>query len=121
MKKINEEEVVIYEANDPKFVENFSDPAYIYFIGMIVPPRPGVESFAFRLEHEHFPPQTQFNKEYHLGIVNWEEIFWLVIGIPYASDTIFLYTPNPILKVFVITYSIDCRDRMTVITPESFR
>ncbi len=59
-----------------------TDPDRVYFIGMFIPRRPGVELFATRLKYEHFPPWTDKNEDYVLRIINWQDMIWIIIDIP---------------------------------------
>ena len=61
---------------------NETDPGRVYFIGMFIPRRPGVELFATRLKYEHFPPWTDKNEDYVLRIINWQDMIWIIIDIP---------------------------------------
>jgi len=38
------------------------DPKNVHYIGMLVPPRPGVRLFCTRLEYEHYIPGTVRNE-----------------------------------------------------------
>lgn len=60
----------------------FSDPNFAHFIGMIAPPRPGVELCFVELEHTYFPPGTDINKDFIMRLLNWEGIIWGIVSIP---------------------------------------
>lgn len=64
-------------------MENFfKDPEYIHFIGMIYPRRPGVMLCTIRMEHEHYKPGTDSNKNFHIRMINWENTEWMIVSIP---------------------------------------
>lgn len=62
-----------------EFVRN---PRNVHYIGMLMPPRPGVRLFATRLEYEHYVPGTVRNELYKIAIINWEDIIWILVSIP---------------------------------------
>jgi len=58
------------------------DPRNVHYIGMLLPPRPGVRLFSTRLEYEHYVPGTVRNGLYRIAIINREDIIWVLISIP---------------------------------------
>jgi len=58
------------------------DPRNIHYLGMIVPPRPGVRLFCTRLEYKHYIPGTVRNELFKIALINWEDIIWMLISIP---------------------------------------
>lgn len=62
--------------------EFMRNPRNVHYIGMLMPPRPGVRLFATRLEYEHYVPGTVRNELYKIAIINWEDIIWILVSIP---------------------------------------
>lgn len=60
----------------------FSDPNYVHFIGMLFPPRPGVQSCFVELEHKYFPPGTDLNNDFIMRMVKWQDMVWVIVSIP---------------------------------------
>lgn len=58
------------------------DPRNVHYIGMLMPPRPGVRLFSTRLEYEHYVPETVRNELFKIALINWEDIIWILVSIP---------------------------------------
>lgn len=65
-----------------KFQESLKSPDFVWFIGMIDPPRPGVRLCFTKLEYMFYPPDTPRNESFMMGILGWDGILWGVVGIP---------------------------------------
>jgi len=61
------------------------DPFFIHYIGMINPPRPGVGDCAQQLEQTDFPPGTERNNLFHMHIIEWEELMFIMVSIPISD------------------------------------
>lgn len=70
------------EATMEDIAEFVRDPRNVHYLGMMVPPRPGVRIFSTRLEYEHFVPGTTRNELYKIAIINWEDFIWILVSIP---------------------------------------
>lgn len=64
----------------------FKDRNFVNFIGMFVPPRPGVELCFTELEHTYFPPKTDMNKDFFFRILTWRKIIWAIVSIPITQS-----------------------------------
>lgn len=51
----------------------FRNENFVHFISMLAPSRPGVQLCITRLEHEHYQPGTEMNKDFIMRIINWKE------------------------------------------------
>lgn len=58
----------------------FADQQWIHFVGMAQ--RPGVADCLQTMEHSHYPPESDGNDNFHLRILQWEEIVWFITSIP---------------------------------------
>lgn len=70
------------EESEEESEKFFSDPNFVHFIGMLAPPRPGVELCFTQLEHTYFPPGSDINKDFIMRLVNWEGTIWSIVSIP---------------------------------------
>ena len=73
------------EESNEAFQAFFEDPAYIHYIGMLLPPRPGVADTMQMLEFNHYRPNTPRNDLFQLRMVEWMEITWGIVSIPIAE------------------------------------
>jgi hypothetical protein len=67
------------EADTKRF---FADTTYVHFVGMLVPPRPGVADCFQTLEHTHYVPDTPQNSLFHFRLLEWQDIVWGIASIP---------------------------------------
>ncbi len=63
-------------------VRIWTDPKLIHYIGMIIPPRPGIQRCLTMLEYLHFPPCTPLNDEYQFVTYEFSGILFGVVSIP---------------------------------------
>ena len=57
-------------------------PDYVHFVGMVMPPRPGVRLCFTKLEYTYFIPGTPRNQKFHFSALKWKEIIWAIASIP---------------------------------------
>jgi len=57
----------------------------LHIVGMMIPPRPGVRSFAVLLEHEHYRPGTIENDDFVVHMFTWINMRWIIVSVP-AED-----------------------------------
>lgn len=74
--------------SEEQFQQFMKGERLIHYVGMIAPPRPGVNEFISLLEHKHFKPGTPRNELFFMRIVEWGDIFWVIASIP-SEDKIF--------------------------------
>jgi len=67
---------------DEELQKIIRDEKFIFLVGMIFPPRPGVMPFLTQLEHNYFPPGTKKNNEFIMVISAWKDVNWVIAGIP---------------------------------------
>lgn len=58
---------------------------FIHYVGMLIPPRPGVSECIALLEHRHFKPGTVRNHLLIMHMISWSEIIWSIASIPIAE------------------------------------
>lgn len=68
--------------SDEHFQEFFKNERFMHYVGMISPPRLGVEEFVSLVEHRHFKPGTLRNELFIMRIIDLEDITWLIMSIP---------------------------------------
>jgi len=72
-----------FTATTEEELRRFSnDERFIHFVSMSTPRRPGVMLFAVKLEHWHFPPDTEKNDDFVLHVIEWQNMLWMVVSIP---------------------------------------
>ncbi|MFC1594805.1 hypothetical protein ACFL3E_00035 [Patescibacteria group bacterium] len=76
------EDCLIRHETDDEVRAFVSDPKYTHFVGMLEPPRPGVIECITALELTHYKPDTPRNDDFHLRIINWSDIAWILVSIP---------------------------------------
>lgn len=60
-----------------------ADPSRVHFVSMLL--RPRVSEAISELEHTHYPPGTPKNDDFHLRMMNWEGMQFVMASIP-AKD-----------------------------------
>lgn len=60
----------------------FEDPKYIHFVGMVSPPRPGVQMCFIELEHTYYKPGTKKNDDFMIMMIKWQNMMWAIVSIP---------------------------------------
>lgn len=60
-----------------------ADPNWVHFVGALV--REQLGAVFTELENAHYPPGTPKNDLFHLRIMNWEEMQWVMVSIPAAD------------------------------------
>lgn len=68
-----------------KFLENED---FVHYVGMLVPPRPGVMEFVSLVENKHFKPGTPRNNLFIMRILRWSDIVWIVMSVPVKDKVI---------------------------------
>lgn len=61
---------------------------FIHYIGMVNPPRPGVQECLTALEYTYFLPGTVLNDEFQLTVVEWNDIGWVIVSIPLTKASL---------------------------------
>jgi hypothetical protein len=61
------------------------DPHFIHYLGMLIPPRPGVADCISLLENTYFKPGTTRNDLFVMRIIEWEELTWVMVSIPISD------------------------------------
>lgn len=75
----------LIDESDEALQAFFADPKYIHYVGMIMPPRPGVADTMQMLEFTHYRPNTPRNDLFQLRIIEWMGITWAIVSIPIAE------------------------------------
>lgn len=70
------------EETEKESREFFENPNFVHFVGMLEPPRPGVNLCIVKLEHTYFPPGTKSNDEFFMRLRKWGGIIWTIASIP---------------------------------------
>ncbi|MBD3208467.1 MAG: hypothetical protein GF370_03365 [Candidatus Nealsonbacteria bacterium] len=55
---------------------------FVFFLGMLLPRRPGIVPFGVKLEYFYFPPSTEKNRDFLYGLSIIAGVHFAVIGIP---------------------------------------
>lgn len=63
---------------DPDWVTKLLDKGE-HFAIIAMQTRLGARLFSICLEHRHFPPTTELNKEFQFALSNWQQIPWYII------------------------------------------
>lgn len=81
MRELEEKGIYINGSADDlqKFVES---ERFIHYIGMMVPPRPGVMECIANLRYTHFKHGTPREDLLLVHIIQWNCIFWIMASIP---------------------------------------
>lgn len=67
-------------------LQNFLEyPEWIHYVGMFVPPRPGVHECIALLEHQHYQPGTERNDLFIMRIIEFSQMLWVMISIPISE------------------------------------
>ena len=66
----------------PEVDEHFKKPGLVHFIGMLIPPRPGVMECFQMLEHGRYPPGTPKNDDFVLTLMKMDVLTFGVVSIP---------------------------------------
>lgn len=73
----------MFREETPKEISAFfNNPNFVHFVGLLSPPRPGVQLFAVRLEHEYYPPGSDMNNDFCLRMFEWEDMKWIIVSVP---------------------------------------
>jgi hypothetical protein len=75
----------IGKATKEDIMNLINEPGFINLVGMTFPPRPGVQIFSTRLEHECYKPDTDKNEEFRMAIVKWNDLHFSIVNIPEAG------------------------------------
>ncbi|MFA5994725.1 MAG: hypothetical protein WC823_07250 [Parcubacteria group bacterium] len=81
-------------ANDEEIMKAVSDDSFLFYVGMISPPRPGVVEFITYVEHQHYAPGTERNKLYNIWIIQWHGITWALMGVPLKDEKLIEVAAN---------------------------
>lgn len=73
---------VLAHESDEELQRFIEDPYFVHYVGMLLPPRPGVADCFELLEHTHFKPGTSRNDLFHMRIIKWMDIVWGIVSIP---------------------------------------
>ncbi|MCU0679620.1 MAG: hypothetical protein MUC28_04225, partial [Planctomycetes bacterium] len=68
--------------NADQLREFLKNDFFIHYVGMLMPPRPGVGECVSLLEHTHYKPGTPRNELFIMRIVNWAAMVWTIVSIP---------------------------------------
>ena len=82
-----EEQKIIDESFEQleEFVKN---KRFVHYVGMLVPPRPGVAECMTLVEHTHFKPGTEKNELFIMRIIEWSEMVWVMMSIPHEDKSL---------------------------------
>ena len=68
--------------SDEQFQQFMKNEHLVHFVGMLMPPRPGVMECIDSIEQKHFKPGTLRNELFLMRIIDWSDIVWIMISIP---------------------------------------
>lgn len=71
-----------FPESDKELRKFMKDESFVHYIGMIVPPRPGVGELLEFVEHEYYKPGTPRNDLFLMRIIRWEDMVWSLVSIP---------------------------------------
>lgn len=72
----------IHVATEAEIEALFKKRGLSHFIGMLNPPRPGVQDSLMTLEERHYAPGTERNELFTLVLLTWQDIDWVIASIP---------------------------------------
>jgi hypothetical protein len=76
----NEPEIIV--ESDEQLQEFVKNKRFIHYVGMLIPPRPGLTECMTLVEHKHFPPGTDRNELFILRFIKWSDMVWVMMSIP---------------------------------------
>lgn len=77
-----ENEGGIIVETDEQLQEFVKNERFVHYIGMFLPPRPGVMEWMASVEERHFQPGTGRNELFIVRFIKWNGLVWIMTSIP---------------------------------------
>lgn len=82
MFKVVQRNGVLIPEDEKQFQEFLKSDRFIHYVGMLSPPRPGVQECFAVLEYSFYNPSSNRNEFFIMKIVEWSDIVWAIVSIP---------------------------------------